>query len=73
VYLTRSPGHAGAGSRPQPGDQRQDFLEHLPRTATSASGRSRSGVADDLGADLDQLLRRLVSDTLRRLRRATSA
>jgi hypothetical protein len=43
--------------RPQPGDQRQDFLEHLPRHRDLGHLEGHvAAVADDLGADLDQLL-----------------
>ena len=42
---------------PQPGDQRQDFLEHLPRHRDLGHLEGHvAAVADDLGADLDQLL-----------------
>jgi hypothetical protein len=45
------------GRRPQPGDQRQDFREHLPRYRDLGHLEGDvAPVADDLGADLDQLL-----------------
>ena len=45
------------GQRPQPGDQRQDVGEHLPRDRDLGHlERDVAPVADDLGADLDQLL-----------------
>src|SRR6266851_1794004 len=56
-HLPRSPRSCGCGRRPEPGDQQQDFLEHLPRHRDL--GHLEDGiapVADDLGADLDQLL-----------------
>ena len=52
----RSPVHAGAGG-PQPGDQRQNFLEHLPRHRDLGHLECDvAAVAHDLGADLNQLL-----------------
>jgi hypothetical protein len=45
------------GRRPESGDQRQDFGEHLPRHRDLGHlKRNVAAVADDLGADLDQLL-----------------
>ena len=45
------------GQRPQPGDQRQDVGEHLPRDRDLGHlERDVAPVADDLRADLDELL-----------------
>jgi hypothetical protein len=45
------------GRCPQPGDQRQDFLEHLPRHCDLGHLEGDvAAMADDLGTDLDQLL-----------------
>jgi hypothetical protein len=45
------------GRCPQPGDQRQDLGEHLSRHRDLGHlERDLARVADDLGADLDQLL-----------------
>src|SRR5438477_12674848 len=42
---------------PEPGDQRQDFLEHLLRHRDLSHLKGGvAAVADDLGTDLDQLL-----------------
>ena len=49
--------------RPQPGDQRKHFGEHLPRHRDFGPLEGDvPAVADDPGADLDQLLAQLVSD-----------
>ena len=45
------------GRRPQPGDQRQDVGEQLPRHRHLRHVEGDvAAVADDLGTDLDQLL-----------------
>ena len=55
---------------PQPGDQRQDFLEHLPRHRDLGHLEGHiAAVADDLRADFDQLLAQ--AGQRPRLRRAT--
>ena len=52
----QSPSRQG-GRRPQLGDQRQDFPEHLSRNRDLGRlERDVAAVADDLGTDLDQLL-----------------
>ena len=57
--LSRLPGHAGAGGgrRPEPGNQRQDVGEHLPRHSNLSQLKGDvASVADGLYANLDQLL-----------------
>jgi hypothetical protein len=51
------------GRCPRPGDQRQDFLEHLPRDCDLGYlERDVAAMADDLSTDLDRLLAQVVSD-----------
>jgi hypothetical protein len=56
-FVRARPPSCWCGRGPQPGDQRQDFLEHLPRYRDLGQLEGdEAAVADHLRGDLDQLL-----------------
>jgi hypothetical protein len=57
VCRNRSQRPSRGCGRPQPGDEHQDILEHLPRSRDLGQlERDVAAMAHDLSADLDQLI-----------------